>query len=240
MWRPGWSNRDEWSNNGLSEAKWRCGLNLSHPLVLTFKSSKCPRPWQWQRRWQQQERFCHVFCLCSVADRKFLVVTLRRLWGVAHLLPGIDQIHAGAKHLHQLFLVVRDVSLHDVHAGPQQPLERLHIHNCIVRKRWGREWVLHTSKSKSLPSHKPFLKHGHSCWRKQTTGYWTLAKDRVLCGHSRAMSSKFETLDNVAAPILSVPTQPCTLVSISALSTQAGGFYARLIHRLLSVLRNIC
>lgn len=25
---------------------------------------------------------------------------------VAHLLPGINQIHAGAKHLHQLFLIV--------------------------------------------------------------------------------------------------------------------------------------
>lgn len=43
-----------------------------------------------------------------------------------------------------------------------------------------------------------------------------------------------------AAPILSVPTQPCIPVSISALSTQAGGFYVRLVHRLLSVLMNVC
>ena len=98
---------------------------------------------------------CLLFVFCGWPEVSG--VTLRRLWGVAHLLPGIDQIHAGAKHLHQLFLIVRDVPLHDVHAGSQQPLERLHIHNCIVRKRWGREWVLHTSKSKSLPSCKPFL-----------------------------------------------------------------------------------
>lgn len=125
---------------------------------------------------------CLLFVFCGWPEVSG--VTLRRLWGVAHLLPGIDQIHAGAKHLHQLFLIVRDVPLHDVHAGPQQPLERLHIHNCIVRKRWGRGWVLHTSKSKSLPSRKPFLKHVHSCRRNQTTGYWTLEKDGVLCGGS--------------------------------------------------------
>lgn len=98
---------------------------------------------------------CLLFVFCGWPEVSG--VTLRRLWGVAHLLPRIDQIHAGAKHLHQLFLIVRDVPLHDVHAGPQQPLECLHIHNCIVRKRWGREWVLHTSKAKSLPSCKPFL-----------------------------------------------------------------------------------
>lgn len=69
-----------------------------------------------------------AFRVCSVADRQ-VWVTLRRLWGVAHLLPRVDQIHAGAKHLHQLLLVVGDVPLHDVHAGPQQPLECLHIHN---------------------------------------------------------------------------------------------------------------
>ena len=177
---------------------------------------------------------CLLFVFCGWPEVSG--VTLRRLWGVAHLLPGIDQIHAGAKHLHQLFLIVRDVPLHDVHAGSQQPLERLHIHNCIVRKRWGREWVLHTSKSKSLPSCKPFLKYVHSCRRNQTTGYWTFEKDRVLCGHSPAI----ETLRSIAAPILSVPAQPWIPVCVSALSTQAGGFYASLIHRLLSVLTNVC
>lgn len=69
-----------------------------------------------------------VFWVYSVADGKILVSHEKAL-GVAHLLPRIDQIHVGAEHLHQLFLVVGDVPLHDVHAGPQKPLERLNIHN---------------------------------------------------------------------------------------------------------------
>lgn len=58
---------------------------------------------------------------------------------MAHLLPGVNQIQAGAKHLHQLFLVVGDVPLHDVHAGPQKPLKCLYIHHCVVKKRRERE-----------------------------------------------------------------------------------------------------
>lgn len=47
-----------------------------------------------------------------------------------------------------------------------------------------------------------------------------------LSEYSRTVSSKFVTLPSPAAPVLSVPTQPWTLASISALFTQPGGLEA--------------
>lgn len=78
------------------------------------------------------------------------------------------------------------------------------------------------------------------------TGYRVLDTGRLekegvfLCEHSRTISSKFDTLQNPTAPILSVLTQPWTLVSTTALSTQPGGLCACLVHRLWLVLRNVC
>lgn len=96
-------------------------MDLYPPLVLTSKFPK--RPWP-----QPRSSSSVASAVCVLWLTGGLGVTLRRL-RVAHLLPRIAEIQAGAKHLHQLFLVVGDVPLHDVHAGPQQPLERLHIHN---------------------------------------------------------------------------------------------------------------
>lgn len=79
------------------------GGTSAHPLVLTFKFYTCPRPKQWQWRWQQQEQFCHV-CFLWLTGR-FWCHTAKVL-GLVHLLPRIDQIHAGTKHLHQLFLII--------------------------------------------------------------------------------------------------------------------------------------
>jgi hypothetical protein len=87
-----------------------------------------------------------------------------------------------------LFLIVWDIPLHDVHAGPQKPLKCLNIHNCIVKKRWGREWI----KKSSYFSHGNLVLNILMLQEIRTGDTAHLGKGVFLYKHSRTVASMFK------------------------------------------------